>query len=450
MSLPDLRRTRTLERYRPLHSSSTVVPVSASRLHSFASYGSSSVSIHRRLLLLRGTHLPQFDSPYISSRPLSLASLGRDFPLSADPDQWNAYVTPDTKEPDDDLHAPDPADRPSHVDRSGPIFTCRGFLNVGSLLILIAALLALFTAYPIITAVRTARQDNLGGYNIGGTNSSGQVPRIPGNAALLDADTPRSAHTKVSPHDGSSLTLVFSDEFNTPGRTFWPGDDPYWEAVDLHYWETNNLEWYDPTAITTDDGALVITLSQKATHDLNYQGGMMSTWNKFCFTGGYIEANVSLPGLNDVVGLWPAIWTMGNLGRAGYGATLQGLWPYSYDSCDVGTVANQSVHGQPVAATENGDASYGGVLSYLPGQRLSRCTCDGESHPGPKHSDGTFVGRAAPEIDMFEAQITGTPLTAQVSQSAQWAVSSSSSLLRWWTDSLLVRLRSRSTRPTSG
>lgn len=42
-------------------------------------------------------------------------------------------------------------------------------------------------------------------------------------------------------------------------------------------------------------------------------------------------------------------------------------------------------------------------------------------HPGPKHpEDGTFVGRGAPEIDMFEAQIVGGQ--AQVSQSAQWAV----------------------------
>ena len=63
------------------------------------------------------------------------------------------------------------------------------------------------------------------------------------------------------------------------------------------------------------------------------------------------------------------------------------------------------MNGLPVAATINGDASNGGVLSYLPGQRLSRCTCSGESHPGPMHSDGTYVGRAAPEIDIFEAQV---------------------------------------------
>jgi beta-glucanase (GH16 family) len=34
------------------------------------------------------------------------------------------------------------------------------------------------------------------------------------------------------------------------------------------------------------------------------------------------------------------------------------------------------------------------------------------------HSDGTYVGRSAPEIDVFEAQVT---VEGQVSQSAQWA-----------------------------
>jgi beta-glucan synthesis-associated protein KRE6 len=52
---------------------------------------------------------------------------------------------------------------------------------------------------------------------------------------------------------------------------------------------------------------------------------MMSSWNKFCFTGGLIEASVVLPGANNVMGLWPAVWTMGNLGRVGYGASLEGM-----------------------------------------------------------------------------------------------------------------------------
>jgi len=148
---------------------------------------------------------------------------------------------------------------------------------------------------------------------------------------------------------------------------------------------------------------------------------MMSTWNKFCFTGGLIVTNVMLPGATNVFGLWPAVWTMGNLGRAGYGATLDGMWPYVYDSCDVGTTPNQTLNGGPPAALTSGDKD--GELSFLPGQRLSRCTCPGESHPGPIHSsDGSYVGRSAPEIDIFEAQIGGPDgaHVGQVSQSAQW------------------------------
>ncbi len=143
---------------------------------------------------------------------------------------------------------------------------------------------------------------------------------------LIDVDTPEKLWTRASFHDPSQeLQLIFSDEFNIDGRTFYPGDDPYWEAVDLHYWQTGNLEWYDPEAVTTKNGALEITLSEKPSHDLQYTGGMMSTWNKFCFTGGLLETNVSLPGANNVFGLWPAVWTMGNLGRAGYGASLEGM-----------------------------------------------------------------------------------------------------------------------------
>jgi beta-glucan synthesis-associated protein KRE6 len=57
-----------------------------------------------------------------------------------------------------------------------------------------------------------------------------------GNWGLIDLETPTSAYTK-SPWTGSTeMELIFSDEFNTDGRTFYPGDDPFWEAADLHYW----------------------------------------------------------------------------------------------------------------------------------------------------------------------------------------------------------------------
>ena len=132
-------------------------------------------------------------------------------------------------------------------------------------------------------------QSLFGGFNLGGINASGQIPAMAGNWGLVDLDTPRDAYTKKDYVDGKDWQLIWSDEFNVDGRTFYPGDDPYWEAVDLHSWQTDNMEWYDPAAITTQGGALVITLSENSEHNLNYTGGMMSTWNKFCFTGGLLQ-----------------------------------------------------------------------------------------------------------------------------------------------------------------
>jgi hypothetical protein len=67
-----------------------------------------------------------------------------------------------------------------------------------------------------------------------------QVPSM-GNFGIIDLDTPKDVYTKPSLRDGSPMLLVFSDEFNTDGRSFYPGDDPYWEAEDLHYWVSEIL-----------------------------------------------------------------------------------------------------------------------------------------------------------------------------------------------------------------
>ena len=66
------------------------------------------------------------------------------------------------------------------------------------------------------------------------TNSTGQVPMIEGYRGLIDKDTPDDALTRTG-FDGEPYSLVFSDEFEQEGRTFWPGDDPYWTAIDGHY-----------------------------------------------------------------------------------------------------------------------------------------------------------------------------------------------------------------------
>ncbi|KAJ6570509.1 beta-glucan synthesis-associated [Mycena vulgaris] len=314
------------------------------------------------------------------SRPSSLQpSLSEKFHLAPDPAAWGSDIS--HAEADDALHDP------RHDRNTHNIFTSRGIQNVGCIVVLCLCIVGLFLGYPVTSSfMNPVKVSNLH------VNSTGQVASI-GNWGLIDLDTPKELYNIRGYHDPSqTLQLVFSDEFETDGRTFYPGDDPYWEAVDLHYWQTNNLEWYDPSAIMTRNGAVEINLT------------------RFCFTGGLIITSVMLPGVNNVFGLWPAVWTMGNLGRAGYGASLDGLWPYVYDACDVGTLANQTLNGGPPAALNSGDPdANNGELSFLPGQRLSRCTCKGESHPGPIHSDGTYIG--GPD---------GAHV-GQVSQSAQWA-----------------------------
>lgn len=345
------------------------------------------------------------------------------FAMDANPFSW------DTKdgqpEPDDYLH--DPKDEGHGSFMSGG-FPTRALCNVGALVLLGAGILCLFAGYPIISYFTRDNGGNKGGYNLGGTNASGQIASFSGmRTGLIDPDTPQDALSRTSLVDGTKYNLVFSDEFNTDGRSFYPNDDPFWEAVDLHYWGTNNYEWYDPAAVTTKDQALQITLSEHPEHNLNFRGGMLQSWNKFCFTGGYVSASVRLPGSATIPGLWPAFWLMGNLGRAGYGATLEGTWPYSYDSCDVGTLQNQTyVNGTPIAAQTGGAVGFNkkhgsNALSFLAGQRLSSCTCDEDDHPGPKKSNGDYKGRAAPEIDVFEAQVDSSSEMMTVSQSGQWA-----------------------------
>jgi beta-glucanase (GH16 family) len=296
-------------------------------------------------------------------------------------------------EASDPLHDPDPI-MDAMLDSKFDLFSARGWFNVSALIILMTGLITLFAGFPVIHYFTSLKPPNIG-YNLGGINGTGQIPDL-NLPNLIDKDTPDSAKSRKG-SDGNNYVLVFSDEFETAGRTFWTGDDPYWEAVDLHYWPTGDLEWYTPDAITTANGHLVITMTETPNHgNLNWESGMLQSWNKLCFSSGYIEVSVSLPGSSKVPGFWPGVWTMGNLGRAGYGATTEGMWPYSYDECDVGTFPNQtnpaSLGGGPAAAT----LPDGSALSFQPGQKTSACTCKGADHPGPDVS----VGRGVPELDV--------------------------------------------------
>lgn len=242
----------------------------------------------------------------------SLSSVPDNVVTTKDPYTSTApkYVTPiwsDMNEVDT-LHDPDPI-RDKQLDNECDPCSGRGWGNVIVILLLCFGLITLFAGYPILTWYTRTHSRIILGYNLGGINGSGQVPSLPNIPGLIDPDTPSGVKTRKG-YDGQQYTLVFSDEFNRDGRTFWPGDDPWWEAVDLNYWATADLEWYYPEAVTTSGGNLVITMLETPNHNLDFQSGMVQSWNKFCFSSGYIEVNVSLPGAHNTAGFWPGVWTM--------------------------------------------------------------------------------------------------------------------------------------------
>ncbi|EPY52377.1 glucosidase [Schizosaccharomyces cryophilus OY26] len=283
------------------------------------------------------------------------------------------------KEEDDDIH--NPKSSVISFSKEKKYLGWSRFADILSLVLLALGIFLLFIVFPALTYTGNISPkkdyDPVMADQI--TDHLFSHLRFP-RTNLVDPDTPESAHTRLDVN-GKIHQLVFSDEFNKPGRTFYAGDDQFWEAADLHYAATNDLEWYDPDAITTVNGTLAIRLDAFGNHNLNFRSGMLQSWNKLCWKGGIIEISASLAGSGEHAGLWPGLWTIGNLARPGYMATTDGVWPYSYSQCDAGITPNQS--------------SWDGI-SYLPGQRLASCTCAGEDHPSPG------VGRGAPEIDALE------------------------------------------------
>ena len=188
------------------------------------------------------------------------------YSLSPDPRSWGSDLSPDLVENDDALHNPDTEpQRPE--DPKQLLLNKRSLINLGCLLTLFFMILFLLyvpLSVPYALPHVGARQHRISGHHVFHPRKSSsirvqpwgnkllrtgdrckylpiplltsrQIPSM-GNFGLIDLDTPQDAYHKDSHRDGSPMVLVFSDEFNRDGRSFYPGDDPYWEASDLHYW----------------------------------------------------------------------------------------------------------------------------------------------------------------------------------------------------------------------
>ncbi len=195
-----------------------------------------------------------------------------------------------------------------------------------------------------------------------------------------------------------------SDEFNVPNRTFKDGDDPAWTALDKSDDDSSaagggSLHFYNSSMVsTTEDGLLEIRsilrdtewnhfdpIKRKYKHvKKHFSSGMVQSWNKFCFTGGIIEVDVIFPGDPYIGGLWPAVWLLGNLGRATYEGSTNNIWPWSYDTCN-----RKKQQAQTISA------------------------CNAQNHYGLN----PFQGRGATEIDLIEimtGDASGGPLPSTV------------------------------------
>ncbi|MGA2530632.1 MAG: glycoside hydrolase family 16 protein [Acidimicrobiales bacterium] len=108
--------------------------------------------------------------------------------------------------------------------------------------------------------------------------------------------------------------LVFDSEFNG-------------SSLDTSQWSTGffgsgitqpdnsfEQECYDPAQVSVANGALELTAIAKAENcggvTRPYASGIVTTYGKFSFTYGYLEARIFLPGSTDIAD-WPAFWAVG-------------------------------------------------------------------------------------------------------------------------------------------
>ena len=168
-----------------------------------------------------------------------------------------------------------------------------------------------------------------------------------GESEWIDPDTPWESFKKLDSR-GERLELVFSDEFQSAGRSFGDGHDPKWTAIAGFPDGNDQVNAYDDSIdfATTADGKLLLKVAhqpsvleytnstfQRAQVTRAYTSSMLQTWNKFCFSHGMVELSAKLPGYGEQPGIWPAFWTFGNLGRAILKQSTDQLWPFSFDEC---------------------------------------------------------------------------------------------------------------------
>jgi len=110
--------------------------------------------------------------------------------------------------------------------------------------------------------------------------------------------------------DAGRWKLVFHDEFNEDklDTTRWNTCYPRVDGNGCTNSGNHELEWYQPDEVIVDDGMLHLRAQDRSVKEgYPYTSGMVTTYQKFSFQYGYVEARFKVPAGQ---GMWPALWLL--------------------------------------------------------------------------------------------------------------------------------------------
>ena len=178
-------------------------------------------------------------------------------------------------------------------------------------------------------------------------------------SSTTPSNSPSNADTGNSSTALSGWTLVWQDEFNTPGLP----DSSKW-AFDTEYnqrgWWNGELQYYSATRLENArvaDGKLLITARQERLTSAsdygnqNYTSARLMTRGKASWTYGYFEIRAKLP---CTLGTWPAIWMLGTGGAWPADGEIDIMEQKGFSITD-----KQQVLGTVHTAANNGGNSFG-------------------------------------------------------------------------------------------
>ena len=135
--------------------------------------------------------------------------------------------------------------------------------------------------------------------------------------------------------------------------------------------------YYEPSQVSVNNGLNLTAVTGSAQPGYGYTSGVVATWNKFEFTGGYVQIKAKIDSAAALDnGVWPALWMLDNGcnheidifegGFTGTG-TPSGAFPYTYHEPDGSTLFSSQI--QTSEDLGGGYHIYG--LKWVPGQSIT-------------------------------------------------------------------------------